>query len=159
MSVRAYRVNKKELAENCSFNCWHDTDVLYFFVDNGFWDGRNDDVLQDVDGDIHALTKPANGEFANETILMGCSQTLDIHIHSFEEYRLKSIAVFSDGLQRLSLRMPECEPHVQFFEPLFERLQNVTEAEMEKFLQEFLVSARVNNRTDDDKTIVAAHIV
>lgn len=115
-------------------------------------------VLKDDDGNLHCLTTPTNGEFANETILMGCSQTLDVQICSFEKYPLKSIAVFSDGLQRLSLRMPECEPHVQFFQPLFERLQHLTEPGMEKFLQEFLVSPRVNNRTDDDKTLVTAHL-
>jgi serine/threonine protein phosphatase PrpC len=116
-------------------------------------------VLKDDDGNLHCLTTPTNGEFANETILMGCSQTLDVQIRSFPRYQLKSIAVFSDGLQRLSLRMPECEPHAQFFHPLFDRLQHLTEPDMEKFLQEFLDSPGVNNRTDDDKTLVTARFI
>ena len=116
-------------------------------------------VLKDDEGNLHSLTTPTNGEFANETILMGCSETLDIHIRSFAKFKLRSVAVFSDGLQRLSLRMPECEPHAQFFEPLFGRLQHSTEPDMEKFLREFLDSPRVNNRTDDDKTLVAADFV
>jgi hypothetical protein len=117
-------------------------------------------VLQNDDGNLACLTKPTNGEFANETILMGCAPTMDVQIRSFgfPEFPLKSIAVFTDGLQRLALRMPPCEPHEPFFQPLFERLQCLTVPEMENFLQEFLDSSRVNARTDDDKTLVTAQI-
>lgn len=34
MSVRAYRVISKELAENCSFNLWNDNDLIDFFKEN-----------------------------------------------------------------------------------------------------------------------------
>jgi serine/threonine protein phosphatase PrpC len=115
-------------------------------------------VVEDDDGNFYSLTKPTNGEFANETVLMGCAPTMDVQIRSFSDFRLKSIAVFSDGLQRLALRMPQCVPHEPFFQPLFERLQCLTAPEMEEFLQEFLGSARVNARTDDDKTLVTAQI-
>jgi hypothetical protein len=57
MSVRAYRVNKKELAENCSFNCWHDADILDFFVEHGFYDGRNDDGGGAIDVPVTTLEK------------------------------------------------------------------------------------------------------
>ena len=57
MSVRAYRVNKKELAENCSFNCWHDTDVLDFFVDHEFYDGRNNDGCGHIEVPVATLEK------------------------------------------------------------------------------------------------------
>jgi hypothetical protein len=116
-------------------------------------------VVKDDDGNLYSLTKPTNGEFANETVLMGCAPTMDVQIGSFAEFRLKSIAVFSDGLQRLALQMPPCEPHEPFFQPLFERLQCLTEPDMDNFLKEFLDSPRVNTRTDDDKSIVTAQVL
>ena len=57
MSVRAYRVNKKELADGCSFNCWHDTGILDFFVGNEFWDGRNDDGSGSIEVSVPTLEK------------------------------------------------------------------------------------------------------
>jgi hypothetical protein len=48
MSVRAYRVNKKEVAENSSFNCWHDSDILEIFEQHGFFDERNCDGAGDI---------------------------------------------------------------------------------------------------------------
>ena len=63
----------------------------------------------------------------------------------------------SDGLIRLALKMPSQEPHPPFFHPLF----GFTEAAAEEAgaaekLALFLNSARVNDRTDDDKALVLA---
>ena len=113
-------------------------------------------VVIDDKGNLTALTTPTNGEFANETVLLGCMPTLDVQIGTLTKFHLKSIAVITDGIQRLALRMPKGIPHEPFFNPLFERLQRLPESEMEKVLKEFLDSPRVNTRTDDDKTLVTA---
>lgn len=63
MSVRAYRVNKgQELADNCSFNCWHDTDILDFLAqyEIGFWDGRNSDGNGIIEITVESLEKLLN---------------------------------------------------------------------------------------------------
>lgn len=57
MSVRAYRVIKEQLADDCSFNCSHDTDILDFFRKEGFWDGRDDDGCGDIDVTVETLEK------------------------------------------------------------------------------------------------------
>lgn len=57
MSVRAYRVNKKEVAENCSFNCWHDTDILDFLTAEEFYDSRNYDGLGQIEVPFSSLEK------------------------------------------------------------------------------------------------------
>ena len=120
-------------------------------------------VVKDGEGNLTALTTPTNGEFANETILLGCSPTIDLQIGSLprmpaDVFRLKSIAAFTDGIQRLALKLPQGDPHPPFFTPLFDRFEHLAEPDMEKLLQEFLESPRVNARTDDDKTIALAHI-
>ena len=57
MSVRAFRVNKKELAENCSFNCWHDTEILDFLQANEFYDSRNYDGVGQIEVPVSSLEK------------------------------------------------------------------------------------------------------
>ena len=70
---------------------------------------------------------------------------------------VSELAVFTDGLQRLALDFTTRQPYGAFFRPFFERLR--TEPEPETLLEplrEFLDSPRVNDRTDDDKTLVLA---
>ena len=57
MSVRAYRVIKTELAENCSFNCWHDTEILDFLLANELYDGRNWDGVGHIEVPVSTLEK------------------------------------------------------------------------------------------------------
>lgn len=116
-------------------------------------------VLKDESGNLVSLATPTNGEFANETVLLGCTPWIDVCISSISEFPIKSIAVFTDGLQRLALRLPQGEPHAPFFMPLFDRLASLCEPEMEKVIRDFLDSPRVNARTDDDKSLVTAHFL
>jgi hypothetical protein len=120
-------------------------------------------VVKDDEGNLISLTTPTNGEFANETILLGCSQNIDVKIRSLpnkssDVIRLKSIAIFTDGIQRMALKLPLGDPHPPFFTPLFDQFERLTESDMENLLGDFLDSPRVNARTDDDKTIAVAHL-
>lgn len=116
-------------------------------------------VVTDDNENFIALTTPTTGEFTNETALLGCTPAMDVQIGSLPEYCPKSIVVLTDGLQRLALQMPHGIPHAPFFRPLFKRFHDLPESEMETFLKEFLNSPCVNNRTDDDKTLVTAHVL
>ncbi|MDY3560120.1 protein phosphatase 2C domain-containing protein [Gemmata sp. JC673] len=71
--------------------------------------------------------------------------------------RVTELAALTDGLQRLALDFAARAPHAGFFTPLFRRLRTEpdTEALFEP-LRQFLNSPRVNERTDDDKTLVLA---
>ena len=67
------------------------------------------------------------------------------------------VALFSDGLQRLALSFADKEPYPPFFRPLFATLEKAADvAALEKPLMAFLSSPRVNDRTDDDKTLIIA---
>lgn len=58
MSIRAYRVIKKELADECSFNLWHDEDLLDFFQENdGYHDYRNDEGGGEIEISTELLEK------------------------------------------------------------------------------------------------------
>ena len=116
-------------------------------------------VIKDRENNLTALTTPINGRFANETAMLGYPSIVEMQISILNKPHPHSIAVFTDGLQRLALEMPLGVPHAPFFLPLFEKLQRLTAPAMECTLKEFLNSSRVNGRTDDDKTVVTAQIL
>lgn len=100
---------------------------------------------------------PDSGPYANMTYFVTDTDALtnlDVIIinTSFDE-----IAVLSDGLQRLALLFDRQIPHVPFFDPMLSvlRQQPTDQVEcLESQLAIFLGSAQVNERTDDDKTLI-----
>jgi len=67
------------------------------------------------------------------------------------------LALFSDGLQTLALKYDTRTAHQPFFMPLFSALRKSEDPqELANPMREFLGSAPVNDRTDDDKTLVLA---
>lgn len=114
-------------------------------------------VVGDAAGNIASLTAPPCGEYINETIFLvseGALETAQIRIW---DGRPAHLAIFSDGLQLLALKMPEGTPHIPFFSPLFRfagEVQDETDGKQQ--LESFLRSPRVTERTDDDLTLLLA---
>ena len=97
------------------------------------------------------------GEYANETHFIVQEDALDQLVVEVSDQPVSALAVFSDGLIRLALKMPAQEPHAPFFEPLFGFVRSVkNDAEAVDQLARFLASERVSARTDDDKALVLA---
>jgi len=108
-------------------------------------------------GDLFTLTEPQRGEYANETIFLTMPDALDRGNFQAIELDLAGLAVMSDGLIRLALKMPDYSPFPPFFAPLwaFAARSESSQAYNQK-LVDFLKSDRVCNRTDDDKSLVIA---
>ena len=71
--------------------------------------------------------------------------------------RVDELALLTDGLQPLALHYSTRRTHQPFFAPMFERLRASQPGEgLAGALRQFLSSAAVNARTDDDKTLVLA---
>lgn len=69
------------------------------------------------------------------------------------------LAMFSDGLQRLALDFQKTMPHEPFFRGVFPPVRKASPenaGQLAEGLSSFLGSARVNQRTDDDKTLILA---
>jgi len=100
---------------------------------------------------------PDNGEYANTTRFLSeddYRQHLRVEI---VERRISELAVLTDGLQLLALDMAGTKVHDRFFSPLFKAVRNgPDEAALQASLLEFMDSKRVNERTDDDKTLLLA---
>jgi ADP-ribose pyrophosphatase YjhB (NUDIX family) len=126
--------------------------IGYLQIGDGAIVARHDDI----DGVIHW---PQSGEYANETFFLTDSAALK-HLQVLVQTRIpQSLALFTDGLQRLALDFARRRPHLNFFETFFARLRALPSAELPGFeagLHKFLSSARINQRTDDDKTLLLA---
>jgi hypothetical protein len=111
-------------------------------------------VVCDIDGNLLALTTPQSGEFINETTFLVSRDALDGAQVTIWRGSPRHVAVFSDGLQMLGLRMPCGSPHAPFFAPLFKFLEDMTDEE----LAAFLCSPRLRQRADDDLTLLLAEL-
>ena len=113
-------------------------------------------VVGDADGSARALTFPLHGEYANTTVFLtgaDALSTAQFGLHPAATH----LALFSDGLQRIALDMTTGMPFAPFFLPLFRFIATEAEATAAQTqLTSFLSSARVQERSDDDITLVLA---
>lgn len=117
-------------------------------------------VAEDEDGAMHALTLPPRSEFANETVFLTSPGALAGAATAAWARPARRVALFTDGLQGLALRLPPGEPHAPFFAPLFRFAAEAGEAGEEDdagaALSAFLSGPRVTARADDDLTLLLA---
>lgn len=103
---------------------------------------------------------PQQGEYENTTYFATQSSAKKYLQHSLHTGRkYGEIAVFTDGLQRLALHYQSRTAYEPFFRPFFSVLRRLNTGEEARYgdsLRAFLDSGRVNERTDDDKTLVVA---
>lgn len=117
-------------------------------------------VVGDGDGNPISLTVPQSGEYANETTFLVSPNALAAAQFCLWHGTPAYLAAFSDGLQRLALKMPEGMPYAPFFRPLFHFMARVTHRhEAQAQVEAFLRSQHVSERTDDDVTLVLATLV
>lgn len=101
---------------------------------------------------------PDNGEYASTTSFVTDEPPLRLRI-ARHSGAVNGFAVFSDGIERLALDFAERRPFQPFFETmarpvgLSETLAG-KDARLSEQLAAFLCSPSVNDRTDDDKTLI-----
>lgn len=114
-------------------------------------------VLREVSGELTALTRPLSSEYVNHTTFLTSDDALATAQVVARIGPATSVALLTDGLQRLALRMPEGEPHAPFFAPLFQFLDTAADLEAaHRELETFLGSPRIQERADDDLTLFLA---
>lgn len=102
---------------------------------------------------------PENGEYANTTYFITDDNSLSHLMVKITDVPPNELAMLTDGLQRLSLVYETKSVHEPFFEPMFSVLRQADEdtcVELNDQLLVFLNSRRINDRTDDDKTLILA---
>ncbi|HEV3436661.1 MAG TPA: protein phosphatase 2C domain-containing protein, partial [Gemmata sp.] len=100
---------------------------------------------------------PQSGEYANTTYFL-TDPSFEKHVEFARwDEMVSEFAIMTDGLQRLALDYSTKLGHRGFFHPLFRDLRaSVASDQLDGPLAEFLDCPRVNQRTDDDKTLILA---
>jgi len=102
---------------------------------------------------------PDNGEYENLTYFATDPQAADHLRFDTADRAVDEIALFSDGLQRLALHYQTRTAHPPFFRSLFAAVRAADGEAAESLsgrLAAYLSSPPVNERTDDDKTLILA---
>jgi hypothetical protein len=108
----------------------------------------------------NTLSIPENGEYASTTYFVTDSPAPRMRISTYED-SYDALAVFTDGIEGLVLNSQTAVPHPAFFQPMIAPLERCAKAGRDPVLSNqlslFLNSGRINDRTDDDKTLVLAY--
>jgi hypothetical protein len=102
---------------------------------------------------------PQRGEYANQTFFASDDDASEQAEFAVFDRPIDEVALLTDGLQGLALRYAERAAHARFFGPVFAAVRQEPPGESAQLTQAlitFLGSDRLNERTDDDKTLVLA---
>jgi hypothetical protein len=114
-------------------------------------------LLRSSSGELVSLTRPPSDEYINQTTFLVSADGVETAQFGTWRGSVEAVAVLTDGLQRLALRMPEGTPHAPFFAPLFRFITEMTDlSQAHEQLQTFLQSPRITERADDDLTLLLA---
>ena len=111
-------------------------------------------------GEYRPVFWPQSGEYANTTHFVteaDFAHHLKVFLRPADRDGFNELALLTDGLQRLALDYDARIGHGPFFFPLFQTLRRATDAmELGQPLRLFLDSPLINDRSDDDKTLILA---
>ncbi len=126
-------------------------DVSVFIqVGDGTW------VVQE-DAHYRCATWPVKGEFANQTTFITSPRWADVLQCEQTSNHVSGIAGFTDGLQAVALQLSSSTAHAPFFDLMFNAVRSGNdEPSLKHALAQFLSSDAINERTDDDKSLVLA---
>ncbi|MFM1843592.1 MAG: hypothetical protein RLZZ490_2335 [Cyanobacteriota bacterium] len=115
-------------------------------------------VVHRGDENYQLLFTPDKGEFANETAFI----TSENAVTSLQVYQssdpVSFICAATDGLETVAIKKRDWSAFPPFFQPLEIYLQETADPEQNPdYLDNFLNSDRLNQRTQDDKTLLLAY--
>ncbi len=114
-------------------------------------------VRGDGTGKWKSVATPATGEYLNETFFVTSEDALDRAQRCVLRTPVREVAMFSDGLQMLSLDLKTGQPFEPFFRPLFQWLRRSGgRRERTAGLDRWLRSPKLAERTDDDLSLCLA---
>jgi len=110
-----------------------------------------------ADGNWTVPLWPESGEYASTTYFVTDSPTPRLNLVR-EAVSFDGFALFSDGIETIALDHSEQQAHRPFLDPMIKAIDDAAGsgrlATLSGQLVSYLGSDRVNDRTDDDKTLV-----
>ncbi len=116
-------------------------------------------MIEAVENDYCVVCWPQQGEYANTTNFLTEADAASKCFVALRHHVVTELALFTDGIQNLVLDYRTRTAHAPFFEPLFAWLRPRAaghSTELSEALSVYLNSAKINARTDDDKTLLLA---
>jgi serine/threonine protein phosphatase PrpC len=112
-------------------------------------------VIRSENSEYELLFQPDKGEFANETAFITSASAVDTMQMQIVPEKREFICASTDGLEKVAIRFSDWQPFGLFFQPFEEYLQETDNPESDhQYIDDFLNSERLNQRTDDDKTLL-----
>ncbi len=103
---------------------------------------------------------PQHGEFANTTNFVTSDNVFEALDFELSTQPVEEIAIFTDGLENLVLSQAERAVHAPFFDSIFQSVRRSAatglDAALSYDLEKYLSTARIVERTSDDKTLILA---
>lgn len=108
-----------------------------------------------------AQSWPEHGEYASTTYFVTDDNGARLRIQK-RDAPVDRIAAFTDGIERLALDFNLREPHTPFFSGISEPVARSAAIGLDRNLSvklgQYLASDAINQRTDDDKTLILASL-
>lgn len=131
--------------------------VFVSIQDRQFFGQVGDCTAIGKSGDTYKVLVPQQrGEYANATFSICNMESIDNGLFEKCDAFYPMIALMSDGIESISISAKDSVVSSLFFEPFFKVFlhKNYNQLEVQKSLERFLQSERINKKTDDDKTLL-----
>ena len=136
-----------EMASTLLVGIFHESRSVFYQLGDGAW-------CISTNGIAGAATWPDQGEFVGQTEFVTSPNALSALQFSAVNGQIDHAVGMTDGLERLALDFAARIPHSGFINPLVSALRSASDlAVMETSLVRFLMSEKICERTDDDKTL------
>lgn len=100
---------------------------------------------------------PVETEYANVTDFLTDKDAFSALRFNHTDEPLEDLILFSDGIFAVAVDYKTNQPHAPFLRPMIAPLKSMNEVGgLNAKLESFLASPKINEKTDDDKTIILA---
>jgi hypothetical protein len=131
--------------------------VFVSFHDRQFYGQVGDCAAIGKIGDSYeVIAKQQRGEYANATFSICNLESIENGIYEKCDKFYPMVSLMSDGIESISISAKDKAVSHLFYDPFFKVFshENYNQEEVQKSLERFLASERINKKTDDDKTLL-----
>ncbi|MFV0389910.1 MAG: PP2C family serine/threonine-protein phosphatase [Pyrinomonadaceae bacterium] len=130
-----------------------ETEAVFFQVgDGGIVISQNG-----AEGSYEFAIEPEDWEYANVTDFLTDEDAVGRIKFCLVNQQIEDLILFSDGVYSVAVDQKHNSPFEPFLIPMISPVRNAREVNgIDEKLHEFLVSERINEKTDDDKTLLLA---
>lgn len=100
--------------------------------------------------------EPEDSEYVNVTNFLTDETAFESLRFCLIDERIEDVILFSDGIFAVAVDYQTNQPHEPFLMPMIAPLRNGSGNDLNEKLEMFLASTKINEKTDDDKTIILA---